>query len=60
MAASDPRITLTVWGSAELSELPTLAGIGDNENADLTHMMDPGDSVTLDTEPPIRIEVRSA
>lgn len=51
-------LRLVVWGTAELSEYPRLAGVGDIPDEDLTHVMDPGDGLTLDC--PVEIEVREA
>ena len=53
------ELTVIAYGSVALKELPVLAGVGGIDNADLVHDMEPGDSVTLDTEPPVTVEVRS-
>lgn len=57
---NEPNLRLIVWGSAELKEYPTIAGIKDIENEDIFTNLDHGDSIVLDTEPPIKIEVRSS
>lgn len=53
-------IKVIVYGDASIEESPILAGVGSITNEKLIHDMEHGDSVILDTTPPVEIEVRSS